>query len=54
MASSMQVAFQCADRFADQSGAVIAGHDLDSRRQRPFDLSQLFLDAINYVESLSP
>src|SRR3981081_1710921 len=44
--------FQSAYRCADQSRAVITGHDLDSRRQRSFDLSQLFLYAINHVESV--
>src|SRR5437660_7177339 len=44
--------FQSVDRFANQSPAVIAGDDLDSRRQRSFDLRQLFLDAIDHVECI--
>src|SRR6266849_3505045 len=46
--------FQSVDRFADQPSAVIAGDDLDSRRQRSFDLSQLLLDAIDHVEGIQP
>src|SRR6266849_9338366 len=46
--------FQSVDRFADQFPAVIAGDDLDSRRQRSFDLSQLLLDTIDHVESIQP
>ena len=49
-----QAMFQSVDRFADQSAAVIAGDDLDSRRQRSFDLSQLLLDAIDHVEGIQP
>ena len=49
-----QTMFQSVDRFADQSSAVIAGDDLDSWRQRSFDLSQLLLDAINHVERVQP
>ena len=44
--------FQSAYRCADESRTIISRHDLNSRRQRPFDLSQLFLDAINHVESV--
>ena len=33
-------------------GAVIAGHDLDSRRQRCLDLAQLLLDAVDHVQSI--
>src|SRR5258708_40131343 len=44
--------FQSVDGFADQSPAVIARDDLDSRRQRAFDLSELLLDTIDHVESI--
>src|ERR1700722_6155279 len=46
--------FQGVDRFTDQFPAVIAGDDLDSRRQRSFDLSQLLLDAIDHIEGIQP
>src|SRR6266478_5399575 len=49
-----QIMFQRVDRFADQSPAVVAGNDLDSRRQRSFDLSQLLLDTVNHVERVQP
>src|SRR5438046_3080026 len=45
-----QTVLQRVYRFANQSAAVIAGNDLDPRRQGSFDLSQLLLDAINHVE----
>src|SRR5580700_322551 len=49
-----QAMFQSVYRFADQSPAVIAGHNLDSWRQRSFDLSQLLLDTIDHVECIQP
>src|SRR5882724_13352880 len=49
-----QTVFQSVDRFADQTAAVIAGDHFNSRRQRSFDLRQLFLHTINYVESIEP
>src|SRR6266478_2641612 len=47
-----QTVFQSVDRFADQTAAVIAGDHFNSRRQRSFDLRQLFLHTINYVKGV--
>ena len=49
-----QTAFQGVNGFANQTGTVIAGDDLDSRRQRSFDLSQLFFDAVDHVQGIQP
>src|ERR1700722_17722267 len=39
-----QIAFQCIDRFLNESRAIVAGDDFDASRQSLLDLSKLFLD----------